>query len=207
MLTAVCSCYCESQNTERMLVSLRDEILFFLWQSGHQKDIKRSHWSEECSSLLEFSSQCYCSCTAWQCCRRMSGKQLLQLRTVNVVLWFQCDAFTKSHDIVDDIREPGRDVTSDVREPILQSELHTWLLLCSWKATVQRSILISRKTLDLRLMETETWLMQKKKKKKHACRSCYGHSGFRPGSSVASPVYTNVQTEVKTTHIYITDVW
>ena len=26
--------------------------------------------------------------------------------------------------------------------------------------------------------------------KKHACRSFYGHNGFRPGSSVASPVYT-----------------
>ena len=36
------------------------------------------------------------------------------------------------------------------------------------------------------------------KKKKHACRSFYGHSGFRPGSSMASPVYTNVLTEGKT---------
>ena len=37
MLTAVCSCYCESQNTERMLVSLRDEILFFLWRRRASK--------------------------------------------------------------------------------------------------------------------------------------------------------------------------
>ena len=29
-------------------------------------------------------------------------------------------------------------------------------------------------------METETWLMQKKK---HACRSCYGHGGLSPVES------------------------